>query len=173
MSTKTIITNNNVLRSNISHRVNRPCTNELLFVAFCLENQNEFEKLRDYPFVTEYEYDLELDTKDASKGDLILTNDNSCFLIVEVKFLCEAKGKTAKTRKNKQRNKVKEQAQRYLKKFQDKHPDAKAESYALTNEILNNNEELKTKFNAFRTKRKENWKKRERKLYFVKVNGRL
>ena len=161
-----------MLREIIRHKSFRPCSNEILLIAFSLENQNEFEIFRDYPFVTDYEYDLEPGMTNLGKGDLILTKGKNSYLIVEAKYLCNENGKTARRKRSSKRKKVNEQAERYLRLFHEKCPDTKAESFVLTNDLFSDNEELQTAFDTFKTKRKEYWKKRERKLYPVKINSR-
>lgn len=173
MKTNTYRHYNNVLRKSIRNRVSRPCNNETLFLAFCLENQEEIESIKDYPLVTDYEYDVEPGKTNSGRGDLILTDGENNYLIVEVKFLSENSGKTARTRRKTQKNKVYEQALNYKEKFQKKFPKAKVDCITLTNEILFTNKELAERFSSFREQKKKLWKIREQNLYPVKIQGQI
>jgi hypothetical protein len=96
---------------------------------------NSLELLPDYPFVIDDEWEVKPSRGDQGKGDLIFTNGEGRFAVVEVKWIdLERRGKTVRTGRNKDRKKVKEQAARYRDILAEKlGPDFHVEGYYFTN----------------------------------------
>lgn len=140
-----------------------PCQNETLLVAFCMEHQKEIPILSDYPFIVEYEYVPDNGSTNPGKGDLILTNSIRNYLIVEVKYLTQATGKSAVNRRKYQRKKVKEQVTKYLDQFRLEFPTTLVDGLALTNEVLC--KKLRDEFEVFKQLKIINWEKRKKSLY--------
>ncbi|WP_239112898.1 hypothetical protein [Halomicronema sp. CCY15110] len=92
--------------------------------------------LPDYPFVVDDEWEAEPNQGDRGKGDLIFTNGESRFAVVEVKWIDLVRtGKTVRTGRNRDRNKVREQAEKYRDILAAKlGPDFHVEGYYFTNE---------------------------------------
>lgn len=77
------------------------------------------------PYIYDYEWEVVPGHSNQGKGDLVLTDGRDSYLIVEMKWLTEASGKTARTKRNKSRKDVVTQAIHYAKLFGNKYPDAK------------------------------------------------
>jgi hypothetical protein len=69
-------------------------------------------------------------------GDFIFTNGMDKYLIVELKYLTQRTGKTARTSRRKHRNKVLEQTLSYATIFKRQHPSVHVSALAVTNEDL-------------------------------------
>tara|TARA_Y100000389_G_scaffold125312_1_gene122671 strand:- start:3795 stop:4145 length:351 start_codon:yes stop_codon:yes gene_type:complete len=85
------------------------------------------------PFVRikNYEYRIGL-----GEGDFLLENIKTCSLtVLEVKYIdLQSSGKTVRTRRNKHRNKVRQQAWTYARDVHEKYPHRKVNVYIYTNE---------------------------------------
>jgi len=97
---------------------------------------NSPELLPDYPFVLGDEWEAEPNRGEQGKGDLIFSNGEGRFAVVEVKWIDLVRtGKTVRTGRNKDRNKVREQAEKYRDILAAKlGPDCHVEGYYFTNE---------------------------------------
>ena len=155
--------NDSMLRRLIRVKTLRPSPNETLLLAFSLEHQQQIPIFSDFPFVVDYEYELKQGLMNHGKGDLILTNGNKKYLVVEAKHITQAEGRNARARRRQQRNKVNEQVTFYLDKFLEKYPNADADGFALTNEILS--EDLLEKYEIYRNRQEKIWSKRKKSLY--------
>ena len=72
------------------------------------------ELLPDYPFVFDYEWEVEPNRSDNGKGDLIFTDAAGRFAVVEVKWIDTFNtGPTSRKKRNADRNKVRSQAADY------------------------------------------------------------
>ncbi|MDB9529598.1 hypothetical protein PN498_26645 [Oscillatoria sp. CS-180] len=75
---------------------------------------NSPELLPDYAFIIDDEWEAEQNRGEQGKGDLIFTNGEGCFAVVEVKWIdLERTGKQVRTRRNEKRQNVTAQAERY------------------------------------------------------------
>jgi len=75
---------------------------------------NSPELLPDYPFVIDDEWEAEPNRGEQGKGDLIFTNGEGRFAVVEVKWIDLVRtGKQVRTRRNEKRQNVTAQAERY------------------------------------------------------------
>lgn len=157
------------LREIILEKSNLPCTNEHLFLSFCILNQENISPLNKYPFIYAFEYEIKFNEKIVGKGDLLLANINSDMLVVEVKYLTKSRGQSNRTKRTKARNKVYQQTIRYRDFIQAIHPESNVENFALTNDLLDNNKDLADKFKIFREQKKEKWFKRKKKQLPKKV----
>lgn len=80
--------------------------------------------LPEYSYVIEDEWEVEPSRTDQGRGDLVFTDGNSCFAVVEVKWIdLEGEGRTGSTKRvsnRKKRRKVEEQAIEYAKAYAKK-----------------------------------------------------
>ena len=85
------------------------------------------------PFVRIKDYEYKIG---VGEGDFLLENTKTCSLTaLEVKYInLKRTGKTARTKRNHQRNKVKKQAWVYAKYVHKKYPHRKINVYIYTNE---------------------------------------
>lgn len=93
------------------------------------------ELLADVPLVYDYEWESVSGRSDLGRGDLIFTDGVSTFAVVEVKYIDDRSGKTARTKRNKSRGLVKEQAREYTAAMVARHGDmpVSVRAYAYTN----------------------------------------
>ena len=71
-----------------------------------------------YPYIIEDEWEVIDGRADLGCGDLVFTDGNGCFAIVEVKYIDSTPGANARKKRNMKRNQVKEQASNYAKDYQ-------------------------------------------------------
>lgn len=97
--------------------------------------------LPDYRYVIDDEWEVEPGRTQHGKGDLVFTDGRGFFAVVEIKYIDligthrTGSGKTKRRNNNKKRNKVKEQAPKYLELLSKKLGDASAlKAYVFTNE---------------------------------------
>lgn len=90
---------------------------------------------KEFPFLHDREY-FPHHYSHLGKGDLIFTDGQKRFLVVETKYLNPRHGKTARAKRNKYRKKVQAQAIKYAKYFQKQCPDADVYYAVITNESL-------------------------------------
>ena len=91
---------------------------------------SKLPELQNYPYVFDYEWEIYEYTKGkkkiVGKGDLIFTDEEDNYLIVELKYLdLYESGKTASTRRTHKRKKNLKQTKKYMKLFQNLHSEAK------------------------------------------------
>lgn len=77
--------------------------------------------------------------------DLVLLNHENQFLIVELKFLSISSGKTARTRRNQHRKKVREQAISHSETFIKHYPNSTVRCLGITDEDIRE-EKIKQRF---------------------------
>lgn len=94
------------------------------------------ELLPGFPFLIDDEWDVEPGKTNQGRGDLVFTDGDGRFAVVEVKFIDLGRtGKTVRTKRKNSRNKVIDQAVDYGVKAHERFgPDVKVESYSFTNE---------------------------------------
>ena len=89
-----------------------------------------------YPYVVEDEWEVIADKSDEGMGDLVFTDGNGNFAVVEVKYLdLYSTGGTASSRRTKKRQKVKEQAVKYAEIYRKKKFVKSVKSFIFTNEM--------------------------------------
>ena len=89
-----------------------------------------------YPYVVEDEWEVIADKSDEGMGDLVFTDGNGNFAVVEVKYLdLQSTGDTACSRRTKKRQKVKEQAVKYAEIYRKKKFVKSVKSFIFTNEM--------------------------------------
>lgn len=96
------------------------------------------EELRSYPYLFLDEWEVVPGWSQCGKGDLVFTDGEGRFAVVEVKFIDRARtGKTVKTRRKNYRNKVWAQAREYAEALPRRHPELVVEviGFAFTNEL--------------------------------------
>lgn len=91
---------------------------------------SKIPELQNYPYIFDYEWEIyeyiEGRKNTIGKGDLIFTDGEDNYLIVELKYLeLYQSGKTARTRRTNKRKKNLEQTEKYMKLFQSVQKGAK------------------------------------------------
>ena len=104
--------------------------------VYIIKNRHEIDIIKNYPYIYDYEYYVFPPYSQYGMGDLIFTNGEEKYLIVELKYLTQRSGKTARTSRRKHRNKVLEQAFSYGTIFKRHNPGANVSALAVTNENL-------------------------------------
>lgn len=173
MNTTALKNNDKKMREIITELSNLPCSNEHLLLSFCILNQQEITPLNKYPYILEFEYALKVDNEIKGKGDLLLSDHRYNLLVVEVKYLVKESGKQNRSKRNTARNKVYQQAIRYRDILLKQYPDANIGNYALTNELIDNNQDLAERFKIFREQKKEKWFKRKEQLYPKRIANKI
>lgn len=108
--------------------------NELAEYAKNIRNSYT-ELLAECPYVCEHEWDVKKGWSQYGKGDLVFTDGNGNYMVMEVKWLNSFSGPTQRTKRRKKRKKVKKQALKYGKAYFRKHPEVKSIiAVAATNE---------------------------------------
>lgn len=94
------------------------------------------ELLPDYPYLFDDEWEVEANRTQDGKGDLIFTDGEGRYAVVEVKWLdLDNSGKTTRNNRTKKRQKVQEQAITYAYELKQKLDDsAQVSAYWFTNE---------------------------------------
>lgn len=111
MNTNEIEYRDQVIRTYIKNR-NWDKNNEFLLKQKLLLNSDQL--LPKYPFVVEDEWEVEFGRSDSGLGDLIFTDGNGNFAVVEIKYIDKLNsGDTASNRRTKKRQKVREQSVKY------------------------------------------------------------
>ncbi|MFG6107683.1 hypothetical protein U2F10_36010 [Leptothoe sp. EHU-05/26/07-4] len=97
--------------------------------------------LPDYPFVIDDEWEVEPGRANEGRGDLVFTDGNGCFAVVEVKYIDLTgdnrlgTGKTRRKSNQGKRKTVKDQAKKYAAHLLEKlDATALVEAYFFTNE---------------------------------------
>lgn len=92
--------------------------------------------LPDFPFVIDDEWEFEPGHTNEGRGDLIFTDAQGRFAVVELKYIDNTRsGATARKKRTKDRSKVVEQAQDYASKLWQLHQyDTVIDAYSFTNE---------------------------------------
>ena len=165
--------NDNEIRKQILNISNRECINERLFLSFCIENQSEIYPLKKYPYIVDFEYEIRIKGEIKGEIDLFLTDGKEYFLNVEVKYLPLESGKRNRKLTDSKRTKVYNQATRNEELLKKIYPDAQIGCFALTNELLKNNDLLADKFKEFKKEKKAIWAKRKKTLYPAKKAKRV
>ena len=80
--------------------------------------------LAGYPLLYDDEWEVVPGQSNCGKGDLVFTDGQGKFAVVEVKYMNPSTGRTARTRRTKQRKQVVEQAIHYASEFEDRTPEA-------------------------------------------------
>ncbi len=102
---------NQVIRSYINNR-NWDKNNEFLLKRTLI--LNSLQLLPKYPFVVEDEWEVEFGRSDSGLGDLIFTDGNGNFAVVEIKYIDNlSTGHNAGTKRTKKRKMVQEQSIKY------------------------------------------------------------
>ncbi|WP_121970331.1 hypothetical protein [Leptolyngbya sp. BC1307] len=104
--------------------------------------RNSHQLLPEHPYVIEEEWEVEPGRTDQGRGDLVFTDGDNCFAIVEVKWIdlsgLGRKGSTRSVSNRKKRRKVEEQAVTYARLYASSAnltPDKKVEAFVFTNEF--------------------------------------
>ena len=94
------------------------------------------ELLPDYPYVFDDEWEVNENRTQDGKGDLIFTDGEGRYAVVEVKWLdLKSSGKTTRTNRTKKRQKVQEQAVIYANELKQKMgKSSQVTAYWFTNE---------------------------------------
>ncbi len=96
-----------------------------------LENSDKLtssmaEVLVKYSYIFDYEWDVIPGMSQFGVGDLVFTDSNKNFLVMEVKKLSYGSGRNQCVARRKARRKVEEQTVKYMNAFRRKHPEAKS-----------------------------------------------
>lgn len=124
-------------------------------VTFGLQCDGEMELLRktlthftssEFPYAVEAEWDFEPGQTHKGRGDLVFASIPAarfsvphppcCILVIEIKCLTTATGKTARTRRRKSRRKVEDQIERSMRGWRTCHPGDKVVGAVITNDTL-------------------------------------
>lgn len=93
------------------------------------------ELLPDHPYVIDDEWHVSPGFTNSGVGDLLFTDGENSFAVVEVKFIDHASsGRTAKTTRRKRRRSVEEQAVTYAGAVRERFPGAEVQAYYFTND---------------------------------------
>ena len=94
------------------------------------------ELLPNYPFLVDDEWEVEANRAQDGKGDLVFTDGEGRYAVVEVKWLdLNGSGKTTRTNRNDKRQKVKKQATIYADEWKQKlGGSVQVDAYWFTNE---------------------------------------
>jgi hypothetical protein len=93
------------------------------------------ELLPAHPFLIDDEWDVVAGETNQGRGDLVFTDGEGGYAVVEVKYLRDRSGRTARSKRTKSRKEVREQAVTYARAIASRiGPDAKVSAYAYTNE---------------------------------------
>ena len=85
--------------------------------------QNYIEK---YSYIFDYEWEVIDGYTNHGKGDLVFTDAQGNFLIIECKYInLNETGKTARTKRRNNRRHIEKQVPKYINAFKWKTPDAK------------------------------------------------
>jgi hypothetical protein len=94
------------------------------------------ELLEGYPFLVEYEWEVEQGSSQYGRGDLLFTDGEGSFAVVEAKWIdLDSTGPTASNRRTKKRKQVRDQAWRYARGVERLYRSDKVVGYAHTNEL--------------------------------------
>lgn len=100
-----------VLRSYLAGRAWDRNPEFMLVRAFVEEGHNE---IRAYPFLYDYEWEVHPGFSNGGRGDLVFTDGQGNFAVVEAKFIDNDRtGRTARVKRTKSRGQVREQALTY------------------------------------------------------------
>lgn len=110
---------------------------EYRLTEYIISHSDEIPVTRAFPALLKKEYHVYPPFTQYGVGDLIFKdNSENNFLIVEVKYLSRKSGRTARTKRNKYRNKVWKQAIFYAYLFKYQHPEAHVFYVGITEENL-------------------------------------
>ncbi len=109
-------------------------THEVDLHKYILHHQPTLAIYQDYPYIIEYEYQVNPPFSQDGSGDMIFTDKKGNFLIVELKFLTPRMGKTANKLRQTHRRKVEEQAFEYGTIFKTMFPAGNVKAIAGTNQ---------------------------------------
>ena len=116
------------------------CASEQDIVQYILINQLDLKIFQDYPYLIEHQYMLDPPRSQDGEGDLIFTDGNNHFLVVEVKYLRQSSwknsGRTTRSRNRKSRRHLEEQAIKYGKHFFNLFPNSHVKIIGATNHNL-------------------------------------
>lgn len=98
---------------------------ELLENSGILQNHN-MKSLVKYRYIFAYEWDVVLGMSQYGVGDLVFTDGNENYLVMEVKQLSPFSGRNQCVARRKARRKVEEQTIKYMNAFRRKYPEAKS-----------------------------------------------
>ncbi len=109
--------------------------NEYILQKFVALNARQFFEGR-YPYI--YGWELPLDPRDTSRGscDLVLWDGKQAAVVVEIKYITDNSGKTAKARRCRMRGEVRKQAVQNARIFASQHPELDVSCVSITNEDL-------------------------------------
>ena len=109
---------------------------EFLLIQRIINGDIKNELLSKYSYVYDYEWEVFDGASNLGKGDLVFTNDKRDFLIVECKYIdIDDVGSTARRRRTMKRKKIKEQTEKYIYSFKNKHPEVESvKGLGITNE---------------------------------------
>lgn len=121
-----------VIRTYIKNR-NWDKNNEFLLKQKLLLNSDQL--LPKYPFVVEDEWEVEFGRSDSGLGDLIFTDGNGNFAVVEIKYIDNlSTGHNASTKRTKKRKMVHEQSIKYADIYNENNFVKSIKSFIYTNE---------------------------------------
>ena len=109
---------------------------EFLILKYIVLHPEVWPRYREYPLIFAWELPLDPQRTDAGKVDLVLTDGQGKFLLVEVKYISPKPGKTARTKRNKNRKKGAEQASSFKTQFQQLHPEWHVDAETVTNDQI-------------------------------------
>eukprot|EP01129_Flabellula_baltica_P006327 TRINITY_DN235_c0_g1_i2.p1 TRINITY_DN235_c0_g1~~TRINITY_DN235_c0_g1_i2.p1 ORF type:complete len:256 (+),score=25.77 TRINITY_DN235_c0_g1_i2:315-1082(+) len=93
------------------------------------------ELFPEYPYVFAYEWGVsDVGHTQDGKGDIVLYDGDQRFLVVEVKYIAERTGKTARTRNRTHRRTGEDQVAKYTRIWQSRYPQYEVEGVLHTNQ---------------------------------------
>lgn len=99
---------------------------------------NSLEVFPDYTYVVDDEWFVIEGESHYGVGDLIFTDGQGHFAVVELKYLTLSSGPTARKSRNKGKNKVQEQVRIYMYEYKKKYPEiTELKGYYYTNQQKN------------------------------------
>lgn len=123
---------NKVIRTYIKNR-NWDKNNEYLLKQHLI--LNNYQLLPQYLFVIEDEWEVECGRADLGLGDLIFTDGNGNFAVVEIKYIDNlSSGSTASNKRTKKRKMVQEQSVKYANIYGENNYVKSIKAFYFTNE---------------------------------------
>ncbi|MHA1124885.1 MAG: hypothetical protein ACTSO7_06555 [Candidatus Heimdallarchaeota archaeon] len=157
------------VRKEIYLRVQRPVDEETVLMSFIVSHQKHIPTLCDFPYLLEFEYEIIPGKSNLGRGDLLFSDGENNFLIVETKYLKKkttGKTKNKNTTRRKQRRKAEKQVIEYSHDLKNKYPQAKTNSLIIYDETLE--PPIHKLFLKYQQELQQKWLEREKIVYPTK-----
>ena len=99
---------------------------EFLLIRKIVKEEIIQNYLENFPYIYDYEWEVIDGFTNYGKGDLVFTDSHGNFLIIECKYVnLNETGRTARTKRRKNRRHIEKQTPKYVAAFKWKTPEAK------------------------------------------------